>query len=143
MDQRPCASCGVPFTPIRANHRFHSDVCRVNGSRGKLQPVAAPAEGAAKQTAPSTPAPPLSETLVSATRKQLEEVGRLDTYLGQQALALASVLAVGKGTPSGLATISRELRETMTAALRGAGGPASAVLKHRDEVAARRAKRTA
>jgi hypothetical protein len=138
--QRPCASCGEPFTPIRANHRFCRDVCRVNGGRGKLQP------GADDEKPTSTgvkPAPPLSQTLVSATRKQLEDVGRLDTYLGQQALALAQVLAVGKGTPSGLATISRELRETMTAALRGAGGATSAVVKHRDEVAARRAKRSA
>jgi hypothetical protein len=138
--QRSCASCGVMFTPIRANHRFHSDTCRVNGARGKLQPGAEDQEPATTGTKPS---PPLSETLVSATRKQLEEVGRLDTYLGQQALALASVLAVGKGTPSGLATISRELRETMTAALRGAGGATSAVVRHRDEVAARRARRSA
>lgn len=139
--QRPCASCGEMFTPIRANHRFHSDVCRVNGGRGKLQPV--PDEDASSPPSDKPRAPQLSQTLVNATRRQLEDVGRLDTYLGQQALALASVLAVGKGTPSGLATISRELRETMTAALRGAGGPGSAVLKHRDEVAARRARRPA
>lgn len=144
MQERPCASCGEKFTPLRTNHRFCKAVCRVNGARGKLQPVDdLDGQEAAEPDAPRRPTPPLSQTLVNATRRQLEETGRLDTYLGQQALALASVLAVGKGTPSGLATISRELRETMTAALRGAGGPQSAVLRHKDEVAARRARRGA
>lgn len=138
-EQRPCASCGEMFTPIRANHRFHTDVCRVNGSRGKLLPVPAGQE----PTADRQPPPQLSATLVGSYRRQLEEADRLDTPLGQHALALAHILAVGRGTPSGLATISRELRETMTAALRGAGGPGSAVVAHRDEVAARRARRGA
>lgn len=137
-EQRPCASCGEMFTPLRANHRFDSDTCRVNAQRGKLQPVAEDAAGAAPKATP-----PLSETVVDRVRRDLEAAGRLDTWLGQSALAMAAVLAKGVGTPSGLSAANRELRETMTAALRGAGAPGSTVAAHRDEVAARRARRGA
>lgn len=78
---------------------------------------------------------------MEATRRRLVEAGRADTYLGQQAVVLARLLAEGTGTPSALAAVSRELRETMTAALRGADAQASAVQARRDEVAAMRAKR--
>jgi hypothetical protein len=133
--QRACDSCGGMYEQKRPNHRFCCGTCRVNGARGKLRPL--------RQEASSADSAPGPSELVGATRRQLEEAGRLDTYLGQQALVLAEVFAAGKGTTSGLATISRELRETMAAALRGAGGPQSAVLRHRDEVAAARARRGA
>lgn len=132
-----CESCGQPFERRNVTQRFCSGLCRKRGSRGHLQPSAGgPRPGGAPAARPDEP-----NTLVEAARRQLEEAGRADTYLGQQALVLASLLATGAGTPSALASVSRELRETMVAALRGADAPASAVQARRDEVAAMRAKR--
>ena len=128
-----CDSCGGPLERRNVNHRFCCGVCRKRGARGHLQPGAGPR--------PVAPAVETDATLLEAIRRQLDEAGRLDTYLGQQAVLLATLLAGGAGTPSALASLSRELRETMAAALRGAGAPASAVQARRDEVAAMRAKR--
>lgn len=133
--KRSCDACGQTYEAKRQSSRFCKPNCRVAYSRGTRPP----AELKVVET-PAEPASPLSTTLVGATRKQLEDANRLDTWLGQQALAVAEILASGRGTPAGLAAASRELRETMAAALRGAGAPGSAVLRHRDELAARRAK---
>lgn len=145
---RPCEACGTVFEPIRANHRFHKATCRVDYARGVRPPTAlaaVPPEPPAPTAAAGTPPapPPLSETVVDIVRRDLERVGRLDTWLGHSALAMAKVLATGSGTPAGLSSANKELRETMAAALRGADAPDSAVMKHRDEVAARRASRGA
>ena len=134
-----CESCGKPFVRRNVNQRFcpgkAGELCRKRGQRGHLQPGA----GGPKQ-APAAPDAPRT-ALVAATLHQLEEAGRANTYLGQQAVLLASLLEAGAGTPSALAAVSRELRETMSAALRGAGAPGSAVQGLKDEVAAMRAKR--
>lgn len=132
--ERSCDACGVPYEAKTGRSRFHNTACRVAFHRGARPPVGL------KVAEPAPEPPPLSSTLVDATRQQLEDAGRLDTWLGQQALALAAILASGRGTPAGLSAASRELRETMTAALRGADAPTSAVMRHRDELAARRAK---
>lgn len=137
-----CPVCGKTFEGPPSK-RFCGGTCQKRARRGAVLVTAdegAPAAGAEPTPAPGPP-PPLSDTLVGATRRQLEDVGRLDTWLGQQALALAEVLAGGRGTPAGLAAASRELRETMTAAMRGAGTPTSVLGQHRDEVAARRQRR--
>lgn len=134
-----CESCGKPFKRRNVNQRFcPGGLCRKRASRGHLQPGAG---GPRPKRAPAVRPDEPKVTLVEATRRQLEGAGRSDTYLGQQALVLASLLAAGAGTPSALAAVSRELRETMVAALRGADAPASAVQARRDEVAAMRAKR--
>lgn len=132
---RPCDTCGTIYEAKTKRSRFHNANCRVAYSRGTRPPVAL--KVAAQ---PDEKPAPLSETLVGAVRRDLERAGRLDTYLGQQALAMAAVVATGVGTPAGLSSANRELRETMTAALRGAAAPSSAVLAHRDELAAWRAK---
>lgn len=130
---RACDACGIQYEAKTSKSRFHEPKCRVAYHRGARPPATL------KVAPPPVPADePLSATLVGATRRQLEEAGRLDTWLGQQALALAQILATGRGTPSGLSSASKELRETMTAALRGADSPTSAVNRHRDELATRR-----
>jgi hypothetical protein len=141
---RPCEACGTVFEPLRANHRFHSGTCRVAYRRGVRPPAnlaAVPPAGPAPPAPTPETKPPLSETVVDTVRRDLERAGRLDTWLGQSALAMAKVLATGVGTPAGLSSANRELRETMAAALRGATTPGSAVVQHRDEVAERRAAR--
>ena len=131
-----CESCGEPFKRRNVNQRFcPGGLCRKRWARGHRQP------GAGGPRSLEAPAAQPDATLVEATRRQLDGAGRLDTYLGQQALLLASLLAAGAGTPSALAAVSRELRETMAAALRGAATPESAVQARKDEVAAMRAKR--
>lgn len=132
--QRDCDACGTSYEAKTNRSRFCSPNHRVSYARGMR-----PATVLTVADTPAEPSP-LSATLVGATRRQLEDADRLDTWLGQQALALAEVLASGRGTPAGLSAVSRELRETMTAALRGADAPSSAVMRHRDELAARRAK---
>lgn len=134
--QRSCDACGVAYEAKTPRSRFCKTNCRVAYSRGTRPPAGL----AVVPSVPAEPPPPLSATLVGATRRQLEQADRLDTWLGQQALALAEILASGRGTPAGLSAASRELRETMNAALRGADAPSSAVMRHRDELAARRAR---
>jgi hypothetical protein len=86
------------------------------------------------------PEPAGGNSLVQATRRELEAADKVDTMLGQQALALAARMS-GTETPGGIASISRELRTVMAAAI----GPVSKVTKADsvDELRARRdAKRT-
>ncbi len=58
--------------------------------------------------------------LLDALRRELEAAGRLDTALGQQALALAVKLSSPFDTGSAMAAVSRELRAVREEALRGA-----------------------
>jgi hypothetical protein len=134
--QRACDVCGGTYEAKRPSSRYCGRTCRVRASRAGGVPRVASAD---EQTAaPDPKPPPLSATLVTATERQLRDVGRLDTWLGQQALALAGKLSSGRDTASGLAALSREFRATMEEALRGANAPASSLAKHRDELAARR-----
>jgi hypothetical protein len=135
---RPCDACGTIYEAKTKRSRFHTPNCRVAYHRG----VRPPAHLSAVPPTEAAPPPPLSETVVDTVRRDLERAGRLDTWLGQSALAMAKVLATGVGTPAGLSSANRELRETMAAALRGATTPGSAVVQHRDELAEWRAKNT-
>jgi hypothetical protein len=72
--------------------------------------------------------------LVEVTRRELEAADRLDTVLGQQAVALAQRLASPHETGASVATMSRELRAVMVEAMRGVAVTADRV----DEMKARR-----
>jgi hypothetical protein len=74
--------------------------------------------------------------LVAQYRAELAEAKRLDTPAGQHALFLAEMLAAGKHTASGAASLSREVREAMAVAMKGAGKPDAV-----DELTARRRAR--
>ncbi len=87
--------------------------------------------------------PLYSGGLVEALRRELESAGRLETALGQQAVALAVKLASPFDTGSAMAAVSRELRAVREAALGGAGQDASPLSRARDELAARRSRRSA
>ncbi len=63
---------------------------------------------------------PASGGLLEALRRELAAAGRLDTALGQQALALAVKLSSPFDTGSAMAAVSRELRAVREEALRGA-----------------------
>lgn len=70
----------------------------------------------------------------------LQDADRLDTVLGQQALALAAQIVSPFQTGAGVASLSKELRAVMAEAMRGVAAAADPV----DELRRRRdAKRAA
>jgi len=75
--------------------------------------------------------------LVGSVTAELESARRLASADGQAALTLASAIAGGGQTGSGLAALVRELRATLTAATAGAGVVDDPV----DELRARRLAR--
>ncbi|WP_280371141.1 hypothetical protein [Nocardia wallacei] len=85
---------------------------RQQGGRPALEAVAAPAADAPPEAKPST------DPLVGMVRQELMAAGRLETTLGQQALALAERMRGAGG--SALAALSKELRTVMSEATRGA-----------------------
>lgn len=122
--RRICVTCGREYVAKRSDSRTCGETCRKRRTRGAVA------------------MPELIEgnSLVEATRRELEEAGKVDTMLGQQALALAARMT-GTETPGGIASISRELRTVMAAAI----GPVSKGVQADsvDELRSRRdAKRT-
>jgi hypothetical protein len=78
--------------------------------------------------------------VATAALAELEVAGRVGTALGAQALSLANRLDNGlMETGSAYASLSKEFREVMAQATRGAA-KATAPEQLRDELAARRAK---
>ena len=115
--QRNCSSCGVLYEAKRPNSKYHNDTCRKRGQR-------APKPAAAVDIAR---APVLSGGLVSAISRDLEAADRLDTYLGQAALVLASRIDSPMETGASIASMTKQLRETMADALKGAATVADAL----------------
>ncbi len=103
---RTCAACGGSLEGRPGKTRFCDPTCRKRGSRRPETPVAAEA--------------PDSGGLFEALRRELAEAGRLETALGQQAIALAVKLSSPFDTGSAMAAVSRELRAVREEALRGA-----------------------
>ncbi|MEI4273915.1 hypothetical protein TEK04_19515 [Klenkia sp. LSe6-5] len=80
--------------------------------------------------------------MVTQVRQRLSAVGRLDSWEGQAALELATNIAASKvDTLSARATATEKLGAAMDRALKGVDAPASAVQKHRDQLAERRRAR--
>lgn len=73
----------------------------------------------------------------AATLAALDAVGLASSALGVSALGLASRLDSGRDTGAGLASLNREWRATLEAAL-SVAVPVSSVGRMRDELAARR-----
>ncbi len=126
---RECDACGTEYEAQRKTSRYCSTRCRMRASRRPEAPVAAEM--------------PESGGLLEALRRELVEAGRLETALGQQAMALAVKLGSPSDTGSAMAAVSRELRAVREEALRGAGQDASPLSRARDELAARRTRRSA
>lgn len=75
---------------------------------------------------------------MKATTAELEAAGKLDTMLGQQALALARRMS---GEVTGVAALSKELSRVMAAAVANMPGAGSAAVA--DEVDELRKRRNA
>ena len=72
--------------------------------------------------------------LGSVTARELEAADRLDTVLGQAALVLARRIESPMETGSSIASMTKQLRETLADALKGAQRVADPL----DEIRARR-----
>lgn len=106
-----CEGCGTEIPPSKGPlaRKWCSDTCRKRGP-SKVRPL------------PST-----DDGLVAATRRELEEAERVDTMLGQAALALATRISSNADSGSAAAQMVKELRSTMEEALAGAPRAASHV----------------
>lgn len=124
-----CALCGEPFEAKRSTKRYCSASCRARASQGAT---------------PVTDLPrPTANGVEAATRAELDAADRLDTALGQAALALARRVDSDRETGASAAAVTKEWRTVMTEALKGAGAAASPLDRARDELARRRAARGA
>lgn len=120
--QRKCDICGDDFEAKRKDARTCSSTCRNNRARGAAKK---PLRG--------------EDSLVGATRRELEEAGKADTVLGQLALSLAGRMS---GTVTGLAALSKEFRAVKAEAL-GASSAGSSSTPSTDGVDELRARRDA
>ena len=127
-----CEVCGGSFEAKRRTARFCSSKCRVRAHRG-AQVVELPAEKPARVTAE---APMSSGSVEAAVVKQLAEVERVDTPMGQAALVLARRLDGGAAdTGSAVAALVKQLEATLEAATAGAKAeddPVDELRKRRD-----------
>lgn len=131
--RRHCDACGKPYEAKRERSRFCGDTCQKRSRRAR-GPVAE-AEEPQPRVRP-LPVPSADTGLAAATERTLREAGRLDTYLGQSAVALAERIEARSSadTGSAYAALHRELRAVMAEALRGASVAADPI----DELRARR-----
>lgn len=121
---RNCDACGIEFEAKRSTAKYCGGTCRQRGNRRP--------SGDVDQT-------PAESGLVASIRLELEQAGRLETSLGQQAVTLAERLGSPRDTGSAVASLSKELRAVMAEATAGANTAASAL----DELRARRDRKRA
>jgi len=76
-------------------------------------------------------------------RAELVEAERLESAMGWAAMGLAERLVSGVDTGSAVASLTRELRSTLEAAMVGAKVASSQAEQMRDELAERRRRRSA
>ncbi len=133
---RECDVCGVEYEAQRGSSRYCSTRCRMRASRTGL--------AGEKVEREPTPAEDLPVGVAAATEAELRAVGRLETAKGQAALLLARRLETATAdTGSAVASLARQWQSALEAALAHAGQEASALSRARDELAARRAARSA
>lgn len=112
--QRECARCRRPYEAKRASSRFCSASCRTMA--GNARKAGLPE--AVQAPAPARPAVVVASSVSAAVRRQLEAAEAVDSPLGAIALALAARVDVAV-SESGAATLAKELRATLVAALDG------------------------
>lgn len=124
-----CVVCRQPFDAKRPNAKFCGPTCRQRSHRGAPVTDLPVSAGSAL----------VSADLVGAVTAELERADRLGSFLGQQAVELASTICHPMTTANAKAALSKELRAVMAEALR-VNAKADAVQDARDELAARRAQ---
>lgn len=100
-----CAGCGDEFEARSTRAKWCKPGCKKRVQRGG--PLAADSP----ELSPATPV-----GLVDTVRKELETLGKAESYLGVQALIVAERMASGKETGSAVTSLSQELTRLMAAA---------------------------
>lgn len=112
MPKLSCESCGEEFRARRVTAKYCGPTCRSRAHRAKSE-----------ELAPVTHLPPPAEyprsELAQTVYAKLAEAERLATIEGQQAMALAAQMSRGGLTPSGMASVSKELSRVVDLALAG------------------------
>lgn len=127
--QRTCEACSAPYEASRPTARFCSERCKKRVQRGQVPFAVAPPTARASGTESGTAA---------RVRAELDAAGRLETYLGAAALALAERIDESTAV-MGFAALVKELRSTMDAAMAGVQQAADPV----DELRSRRDRKYA
>jgi hypothetical protein len=122
VNMAACAVCRQPFEARRPQAKYWGPTCRQRARRGVAPPVA-----------DVVPLPVAGGDLVAVVTAELVAAGREHTALGALAIRLAKQMAIFN-TGGGLASLSKELRAVMSAALQNAAVAADPV----DELMARR-----
>lgn len=124
--QKSCDVCGVDFDGHPAA-KYCGPTCRKRAQRRPGGVAAAPTS--------SVPEEETDGAVTAATLKELREARRVDTALGQSALALARRIdGAARDSGASLASLAREHRATLAAALADAESAADPI----DELRARR-----
>lgn len=145
-----CSSCGKVFKARSSRARSCSSTCRSRASRAglsgpnHLNVVSLPTRSATVPPAamPATPQRVLDDEpdpqpeaeLVTTTRRELEDAGKLDTALGQQALLLAERMASPSASAAAVASLAKRHSDLIAALVPPAPGKPDWV----DELAERR-----
>jgi hypothetical protein len=141
--KRKCnyANCGRSYEAMRPTSKFCSSNCRARNHQTAPRPVSSrPKKAAPADTSIGSAATSSKDgepnSLVTATRKELEAAGVADTMMGQQALRIAQQMS-GFETAGGMAALSKELSRVMAEAVRTApplvADPVDELAKRREE----------
>lgn len=115
-----CARCGASFVPRQVSSRFCSPQCRKDAYRARRK-------GEPEAVAQVVAFPVVAGTSVAqVARGELAAAGRLETHLGQAALALAERIDNARAV-MGFAQLVREFRVTMAEAVRDADDESDAL----------------
>lgn len=128
--QQACEACGGPFEPKNAVSRYcKRPECVRARARDRKRRQLGMVVAMSPRDAPS------GSPLVSAVRAELEQAGRADSVFGRQALHIAGLLDAGEQLGSAVASLHKELRATMLAALASAetAGPVDELRRKRAE----------
>lgn len=120
-----CVQCGDAFAAQRSTARYCSPRCKKQYARTTAAPLTAVADPAGSSgSVGGDPAGTVEEAtrIFAATLAELEELGKVETVLGQQALEMARRMTQARDTGSSAAAVSRELDRLM---LRVRGSAAS------------------
>lgn len=131
-----CARCGSDFATRRRSAKWCSDRCRQAGARARK---AGKSETPTKVRKSGAEVETLGAGVAPAVSRELELVGRLDTFAGRAAIALAMRIDDGAESSAGLAALTRELSARMSEAVADVESAGDLI----DELRARREARRA
>ena len=130
-----CRECGKLFDAQTRARVFCGTACR---KRSSERDIAARKNAELAPISSITPSETSDSSLVSTTRRELEEAGVADTVNGQIALRLAEKLSQPGDTGSAMASLARQLSTAVFDALASGTKKADAL----DELAAWRDRKT-